>query len=233
MKKFVVFKKENVGFNRAKVRSYTTENVGGYLVINGNDTGVPFMDYKLDNSNHFSFLEIPPKAYHFQLADGYHEDTVVPTEIPASSVSGYAGSGYVVSGGFSQDGFVFILMEDETKVLEKIVTDKKDLVTVAYNLMNTNVYAEMAIVFGTTNPESATAYHDTWRLMANTPTDWYASGITARFARGGVVVNEALDTVQKVQNYADACLVAVKNYGVWRMQRIEQFRIEKNAILNS
>lgn len=233
MKKFVVFKKETVGFNRTKVRSYTTENVGGFLNINGNDTGVPFMDYKLDNSNHFSFLEIPPKAYHFQLADGVHEDIVVPTEVPASSVSGYVGSGYIVSGGFAQDGFVFILMEDEAKVLEKRVTDKTDLILAAHAQMNADVYAEMTIVFGTSNVDSATAYHDTWKLMSTTPSDWYMSGITARFTRGGVVVNETLDTIQKVQNYADACLTIVKNYGVWRMQRIEQFRIERNTILNS
>lgn len=112
----------------------------------------------------------------------------------------------------------------------KVAADKADQIQAAYNTMNSEVLAQMSAVFGTTNPDSASAYEATWKLMAETPSDWSAAGLTARFDRGGVLTGAALDTDQKVLDYANACLQEVKTYGVWRMQRIETFRADRAAI---
>lgn len=130
----------------------------------------------------------------------------------------------------SETGEVY-LQEDPAKVAQKIVKDKTFLVAEAYNQMNAEVIAQMALVFGTTKPESATAYKETWDMMIETPSDWHEAGIRASFNAGGLVVGEVLDTTQKVQNYAAAKLAEVKAYGVWRMQRIEEFKDEREAIL--
>jgi len=103
----------------------------------------------------------------------------------------------------------------------------------AHAQMDADVRAEMVAVFGTTSTESATAYEKTWALMLETPADWSGAGLTARFDRGGLSTGDALDTDQKVTDYAQACLDAVKAYGISRMQRIEQFRSERETILNS
>lgn len=229
MKKFVVFKKDGSGYESTKRFSYTSENVDGLLVIDGNITGVDFEDYRLDNSTHFSHLEVPPLADHFELLAGENEDTVLPVEVSATSIPASVASGGIVS---ETEGFIFILQEDATKVAEKAVQDVTNLVTEAYALMNSEVYAEMADVFGTTNPESATAYNDTWNLMTQAPADWSSAGLSANFDRGSLVKGDALDTAQKVQDYADACLALVKAYGIWRMQRIEQFRADKETLIN-
>jgi len=230
MKKFVVFKKEEVGYATTKRFSYTSEEVGGFLILNGNSTGVNFVDYKLDNSTHFSHMEVPPLAYHFELPSGLHEDTVLPIEVSATSIPAEVASGGVAS---ETEGFIYILQEDAGKVADKLVQDKTDLVTAAYNQMNTDVYAQMYVVFGTKNPESATAYHDTWKLMSSNPSEWSSIGLTSNFDRGGLVKGDALDTVQKIQDYSDACLAEVNAYGVWRMQRIEQFKVERATLLAS
>jgi len=204
--------------------------VGGILEKDGSSTGLIFEDYKLDNSKHFSYLEVPPHADHFELLDGVQEDVVLPVEVSATSIPASVASGGIVS---ETEGFIFILQEDATKVSEKTIQDKTDLVSAAYSLLNSEVYTEMANVFGTTNAESATAYNDTWNLMSQAPSDWSSAGLTANFDRGGLVKGDALDTVQKVQDYSDACLAVVMAYGIWRMQRIEQFRTERETILNS
>jgi len=111
--------------------------------------------------------------------------------------------------------------------------EKEAQVAAAYAQMDADVRAEMVTVFGTTSTESATAYEKTWTLMLETPADWSGAGLTARFDRGGLSAGDALDTDQKVTDYAQACLDAVKAYGVSRMQRIEQFRTDRQTILNS
>ena len=99
-----------------------------------------------------------------------------------------------------------------------------------YDTMNTEVYAQMATVFNTTNADSATANRETWALMLETPADWSGAGLNAEFDRGGLSIGDALDTDQKVTDYSQACLDAVKTYGIWRMQRVQQFRTDKAAV---
>jgi hypothetical protein len=108
--------------------------------------------------------------------------------------------------------------------------DKEKRIAEKYNLMTTDVLASMTSVFGTTSTESANAYNETWKKMIASPASYSAQGITARFAIAGLQVGDALDTDQKVTDYANAKLAEVDQYGVDRMVRIEQFRSEKAAI---
>lgn len=113
------------------------------------------------------------------------------------------------------------------------VKNKEAQILVKYNEMSTDVLAQMALTFGTTKPESASAYHDTWVLMAAEPALFSAEGLKADLAIGGFLVGDALDTNQKVQDYANACIAAAKTYAVYRMNRIKQFKVDKAVILAS
>jgi hypothetical protein len=130
----------------------------------------------------------------------------------------------------SEDGSV-TFESDSAKVAAKVVAAKTAQITERYNDMNVDVYAEMEVLFKTKNPESAQAYHETWKLMKTKPVLFYESGLKAHKAIGSFASGAALDTIQKVEDYADACLAAAETYGVWRMERIKQFQDEKDAIL--
>jgi hypothetical protein len=102
-------------------------------------------------------------------------------------------------------------------IAAQIPIDKQALVDEKYNLLNTEVYAQMASVFGTTNPESATANHNTWATMVQYPTAFVGSlGFT---------------TPEEVLLFAQPKLNASIAYSIYRLQRIEQFRQERTAIL--
>lgn len=103
----------------------------------------------------------------------------------------------------------------------------------AYLAMDAEIRADMVVVFGTTSAESASAYQETWAMMVASPSSWSSAGLSARFDRGGLSTGDALDTDQKVTDYAQACLDASNAYGIARMQRIEQFRSEREALLSS
>jgi hypothetical protein len=124
-------------------------------------------------------------------------------------------------------------LDSSAKQAAATAKDKEKQIEAAYRQMNVDVYAEMAQVFGTTNPESATAYEATWKMMAETPAEYASLGLTSRFDVAGLAVGDALDTEQKVLDYANAKIADVQSYGKNRMQRIEQFRSERETILNS
>lgn len=125
---------------------------------------------------------------------------------------------------------------NETKVAAKAAAvalkQKESEITERYNDMNADVLAEMSALFGTTRSDSATAYHETWKLMKEKPLLFHEKGLKAHKAIGQFTAGAALDTIQKIEDYAEACLAAVETYGVWRMERIKQFQDEKEAILN-
>lgn len=135
----------------------------------------------------------------------------------------------IMRGVIAEDGSV-TFEEDPAKVAAKVLADKTAQITERYNDMNADVFAQMAAVFGTTRADSATAYHETWLLMKAKPALFWESGLKAHVAHGSFAVGDALDTIQKVEDYADACLAAVEAYAVTRMERIKQFQDEKAAI---
>ena len=108
---------------------------------------------------------------------------------------------------------------------------KEPQIEALYQVMVSDVYAQMYATFGTNDPNSANAYKQTWDLMVAEPSLWVSAGLTASFDRGGLSVGEALDTEQKVLSYASACVSSAVQYGIWRMQRIEQFRVDRQNLI--
>lgn len=104
-------------------------------------------------------------------------------------------------------------------VLQSEISSERTLqVDNLYKLMNAEVLNEMAAVFGTTNPDSANAYQGTFKFMLEKP---------SLFVGKLNFTSEA-----EVLAFAEQKMTAIENYAVYRMERIEQFRVEKNLILN-
>lgn len=136
----------------------------------------------------------------------------------------------IMKGVIAEDGSI-TFEQDAAKVAAKVMAQKEKDITDRYNDMNAEVFAEMAEVFGTNQADSATAFHQTWELMKAKPALFYQQGLKVTVAHGSFQVGDALDTMQKIEDYADAALAAVEQYAVWRMNRIKQFHEERAAIL--
>ncbi len=131
---------------------------------------------------------------------------------------------------------VYNLDVNAKQVAEGLKT-KELAVTNAYNQMNSEVYAQMASVFRTTKPDSATVFYETWKDMVANPSNYHTLGLkvdhqlmnpdnTELFDEGA-----ALDTPAKVTAFASRKIEQALAYGVWRMQRIQQFKTEREQIL--
>lgn len=166
---------------------------------------------KDDTSTNRSYLMAEPFCAHLE----------VPEDADLSIMSAVA-----------DEGGCLKLEVDPKKVEEKANAEKAALVQKAYDKMNKEVLDMMAVVFGTNKPESATAYKETWDFMSQHPADWADKGLKASFKVAGLQVGDALDTEEKVKDYADAKLVEIKDYGIWRMQRIEEFKQERDTIIS-
>jgi hypothetical protein len=205
MAKFLIFKKLEDGSYGAKLGSYEGP--------------------KDDSSANRSYLMAEPMASHFELGEGQDEDVVVPVWVEEQIIPAV---GLPEEEGYVPEQVIaahWALQDDPTLVATKAAQAKANLITEKYNQMNADVYNQMTAVFGTSKPDSATAYKETWTLMVSDPSDW--SGLGLKDDEGNV-----LDTDQKVQDYAAAKLLAVVEYGKYRMQRIAAFKAEKEAILN-
>ncbi|GAB1376780.1 hypothetical protein MASR1M48_16320 [Lactococcus petauri] len=217
MKKFLIFKKTESGYAE-KMGSYESE-------------------FKDDTSENRSYLLAEPLASHFELAEGQDEEIVIPAFIeevlPVQAIADkwtkvgeadvfidpldpswtfVAGSPEVV-GVPAHWG----LVNSPELVAAKALKTKSALVQAAYNQMNADVYAQMSLVFGTNNSESASAYSETFKLMKESPADFI-----------GVL---GLQTEAEILAMANAKLAEIKAYALWRMGRIEQFKAERAVIL--
>lgn len=148
---------------------------------------------------------------HFELLAGLDKEVVFPVLVGES----------------------YELQEDAVRVAAKIEATKTAEITEAYTTMDAEVRAQMNTIFGTTSADSSNAYHQTWVNMIDSASSWSDKGLTARFAVGGLSVGDPLDTDAKVLNYATTKNAEVDAYAIWRMQRIEAFRVERAAILAS
>jgi hypothetical protein len=93
-----------------------------------------------------------------------------------------------------------------------------------YQAMSSEVYTQMAAVFGTTNTDSASAHEKTWALMQSNPSAFANKGLKNH--NGDVMITE-----QDVLDYANIKVQSVIDYGVWRLQRIQQFDDAKALLL--
>lgn len=127
---------------------------------------------------------------------------------------------------------VYTLVEDAGKVAEKELKTKEALVTASYNKMNEDIYEDMYNVYGTKNSDSAVAWQETFKNMKSSPALFSVLGLKAEKAVGSFSVGDALDDDAKIVSYAGAMLGSVTQYAIRRLQRIAQFKEERNAILN-
>ena len=102
------------------------------------------------------------------------------------------------------------LFEGE-KLLEKSKESKK-----IYSEMVEDIYNEMLNVFGTKNDASAQASVATYEAMANRPENY--------------VGQLGLVSVEDVVEFSKAKLVKADEYGIFRMNRIEKFKVEVAAL---
>lgn len=108
-----------------------------------------------------------------------------------------------------------------------------------YNLMNEEIFTEMYNVFRTNRSDSATANYQTWEKMVQSPSLYSGVGLKVDHqlndSNGVELFNpgSALDTDAKITSYASRKIEQALAYGVFRMQRIQQFKNEREVINNS
>ena len=130
-----------------------------------------------------------------------------------------------------------VLSEDATLLADAQAEDLNGLVTDKYNEMNVDVLLNMRTTFGTEKSDSANAYYETWKLMIDRPDMFTASNLTADMevldTNGATLFSDgqSLDTIQDLGDYAARRKEIADEYGVWRMERIQAFRDERDAIL--
>lgn len=116
---------------------------------------------------------------------------------------------------------------------------KQAQLDMAYSSMNKDIYDKLYDVFRTRKPETATAEHETFKHMKDNPSQYASKGLKCDHQLNKADTTElfspgsALDTDQKVLDYATRKLELVHEYGVYRAERIQQFKNEKETIENS
>lgn len=101
----------------------------------------------------------------------------------------------------------------------QVLANKDVEISALYETMVSEIYAQMAVVFGTTNDVSAQATAATMEAMLSRP---------ASFVGQLGLVDEAA-----VLAYANTQLAAMDGFALYRLNRIEQFRNDRDAIINS
>lgn len=116
---------------------------------------------------------------------------------------------------------------------------KKDDIAAAYQAMSDEVDAKMYEVFRTLKPEYASAEYETWQDMVKRPSAYSGLGLKIDHQLNNVDDTElfspgsALDTDQKITDFATRKVALAEAYGTFRVQRIQQFKNEKETILGS
>lgn len=132
-----------------------------------------------------------------------------------------------------------ITVDTAAKAAVAAEKSKKEDIAVAYQTMSDEVDARLYEVFRTIKPDYATAEYETWKDMKLRPAAYAGLGLkidhqldnaqgTELFSPGS-----ALDTAEKITQYATRKIELAEEYGTYRVQRIQQFKNERQQILNS
>ena len=124
------------------------------------------------------------------------------------------------------------------KAAGEALKTKKESIETAYANMIEDVYSNLYDVFRTRKPETATAEYETWKHMKTNAALYAGKGLkvdhqvnkadaTELFSPGS-----ALDTEQKILDFATRKIEQAEAYGVYRAERIQQFKTEKEGIEN-
>lgn len=122
------------------------------------------------------------------------------------------------------------LQEDADLLAAWTAKDKAAQISERYADMEQDIYDQLEAATGTRNPATATAQYESWKVMSAKPSLFHSQGLLAEIAVGSFSKGDALDTIQKVEDYANACIAAVEAYGVYRLTRRKQFAEEKAVI---
>lgn len=127
---------------------------------------------------------------------------------------------------------------DELFKAEKIGEQNiKKQIEELYNEMVKDVFERMFAVFQTNNSDSAIATRETWKDMILAPADYASEGLKSpeilRDSSDNIIfgVGDDLNTEQKVLDYANRKLTQARDYGIWRIKRIDTFRDQRNQLL--
>jgi hypothetical protein len=121
----------------------------------------------------------------------------------------------------------------DMRIILDVTQDKEDRKKVAKEDRDTDVYANMTTAFGTDNPDSASANYETFKIMAAKPNLFSGIGMFVTVETTSFTLNDALDTDQKVQDYANEMILKAEQYAVDRTTRIFVYLNEKISIENS
>lgn len=128
-------------------------------------------------------------------------------------------------------------VDSASKDAAEAARDKERQVSEAYDLMNKEVFEEMEKVFETSRADSATAYFETWKHMKENPSYYSSKGLKVSKqimnADGTELFDEGalLDTDQKIIDFSSRKLELAYEYGIWRAERIQQFKDYKQSLL--
>lgn len=125
---------------------------------------------------------------------------------------------------------IYHLTRDAQAVTDTEDVDKGAAELALYNTMVADVYTEMASVFGTKDPNSANAYYETYKLMIAAPANYAGQGLTVSVPSATFAAGDTLETDVRVTNYATERQTVIEAYSVWRMNRIETFKVDKAAL---
>lgn len=132
-----------------------------------------------------------------------------------------------------------ITVDSSAKAIAVAEQSKKDDIAAAYKAMSDEVDAKMYEVFRTLKADYATAEYETWQDMKKRPSAYSGLGLKVDHQINNVDETElfspgsALDTDQKILDYATRKIELAEAYGTFRVQRIQQFKNEKEQIQNS
>lgn len=132
-----------------------------------------------------------------------------------------------------------ITVDTAAKAMVAAEKSKEEDIATAYQTMSDEVDARLYEVFRTIKPDYATAEYETWKDMKLRPASYAGLGLkidhqldnaqgTELFSPGS-----ALDTAEKITQYATRKIELAEEYGTYRVQRIQQFKNERQQILNS
>lgn len=102
----------------------------------------------------------------------------------------------------------------------QIIVQKEMDIEAIYNTMVQEVEAEMLVVFGTSNVNSASAFAQTYEAMLKRPANYVDAGL-------------GLNSPEEVAGFATVKLATIDAYGVFRLNKINTFSVAKQAILDA
>lgn len=108
------------------------------------------------------------------------------------------------------------------------VYDKDVLKSTEFSSLQADLYEQLNVAFGTSDPNTATADYNTYKVMSASPALFSSEGLLAEIATTTYAIGDALDSDPKIKGYADEMLTKIDTYAVYRMNRKKQY---KDAII--